>query len=326
MPSAPTMTSASISLPSAKRAAATSPSVRTCVHRRPSVTMPAGSAPASTARRSARWTVAPSMPNDAACCLRLVFPITRPVFQLRRTCHCDRPATARTPSSTPIARSTFIALGCRATPAPISLSSAAASYTATSIPARDRAFAAVRPPMPPPMIATRVMPGPVSCQAPCHARPLVISGERAVSPVHDGDRASALRMVAARSVVEYGAMREVHDEHVHDREAGWIEPCYVKLVMANRNGDIIFRRELRADERAFNGNALDHGFAVCLLECVSGVPAQRIGRVDHVPAEVEPCQAEAGSLRDVPRWCRGGARRYGRHGHRDRGEEPGRAQ
>ena len=67
------------------------------------------------------------MPNEAACCCRLVLPITRPVFQLRMTCHCDRPATSRTPSSTPMARSTFIALGCRATPAPISLSSAAAS-------------------------------------------------------------------------------------------------------------------------------------------------------------------------------------------------------
>ena len=67
------------------------------------------------------------MPNEASCCCRLVLPITRPVFQLRMTCHCDRPATARTPSSTPMARSTFIALGCRATPAPISLSSAAAS-------------------------------------------------------------------------------------------------------------------------------------------------------------------------------------------------------
>ena len=67
------------------------------------------------------------MPNDDACCCRLVLPITRPVFQLRMTCHCDRPATARTPSSTPMARSTFIALGCSATPAPISFSSAAAS-------------------------------------------------------------------------------------------------------------------------------------------------------------------------------------------------------
>ena len=71
--------------------------------------------------------VAPSVPNEAACSCRFVLAITRPVFQLRMTCHCDRPATLRTLSSTPMARSTFIALGCRATPAPISLSSAAAS-------------------------------------------------------------------------------------------------------------------------------------------------------------------------------------------------------
>src|SRR5690242_5636538 len=118
------------------------------------------------------------------------------------------------------------------------------------MPARDRAFAAVSPPMPPPMMATRVMPGPVSYQAACHIRPLAVSGplpyqalalsgERASSPVRDGDRAGALRVVAARSVVVYGAMREVHDEHIHDREAHRVEPCHVKLVMANRNGDII---------------------------------------------------------------------------------------
>src|SRR5689334_2754836 len=105
------------------------------------------------------------------------------------------------------------------------------------MPARDRAFAAVSPPMPPPMMATRVMPIPVSYQAACHIRPLAVSGERASPPVHDGDRAGALRVVAARSVVVYGAMREVHDEHSHDREGRRVEPCHVKLVMANRNGD-----------------------------------------------------------------------------------------
>ena len=67
------------------------------------------------------------MPNEAACWSRLVLPITRPVFQFRMTCHGACPATSRTLPSTPMARSTFIAFGCRATPAPISLSSAAAS-------------------------------------------------------------------------------------------------------------------------------------------------------------------------------------------------------
>ena len=45
----------------------------------------------------------------------------------RTTCHSDHPATLRTSPSTPMARNTFIALGCKATPAPISLSSAVAS-------------------------------------------------------------------------------------------------------------------------------------------------------------------------------------------------------
>ena len=53
--------------------------------------------------------------------------------------------------------STRIALACSATPAPISFSSPAASWTETSTPARCSALAAVSPPIPPPMIATRVI-------------------------------------------------------------------------------------------------------------------------------------------------------------------------
>src|SRR5215472_13638397 len=131
--------------------------------------------------------------------------------------------------------------------------------------------------MPPPMMATRVM-----------SR----SGERALSPVHDGNRASALRMGAARGVVIYRVVREVHDEHVHDREARRIEPGHVKLVVANWNGDIVFRRELHADERARYGNALDHRVAICLLERVAGVPAESVRRVEHVAVEVESLKAE----------------------------------
>src|SRR5215470_19555366 len=131
--------------------------------------------------------------------------------------------------------------------------------------------------MPPPMIATRVM---------------SVSGQRAPSPVHDGNRASALRMVAARSVIENGVAREIHDEHVHQREARRIEPRHVKLVMANWNGDIILRREFRSDKRAFYRNALDHRMAVRLLERVAGVPAEGVGRVEDVPLEVESLELE----------------------------------
>src|SRR6516165_6779799 len=113
--------------------------------------------------------------------------------------------------------------------------------------------------IPPPMIATRVM---------------SVSGERAPSPVHDGNRARALRVVAAGGVVVNGVAREIHDEHVHQREARRIEPRHVKLVMANWNGDIIFRRELRADKRAFYRYALDHRVNVRLPERVAGVPAE----------------------------------------------------
>ena len=112
--------------------------------------------------------------------------------------------------------------------------------------------------------------------------------------MHDGNRAGAFRMVAARGIVEYGVVREVHDERVHDREGGRIEPGHVQLVMTNRNGHIIFRREFRADQRALYGNALNHRAAIGLLERVPGVTAQRVGRVEHVPVEIEPLEAEVG--------------------------------
>jgi hypothetical protein len=83
--------------------------------------------------------------------------MVRPVRPSQVTAYSERPATWRTASSIPIIRSTRMALGCSATPAPISLSSGAASYTDTSSPARPRAHPAVAPPIPPPMIATRVI-------------------------------------------------------------------------------------------------------------------------------------------------------------------------
>src|SRR6266487_7140598 len=126
--------------------------------------------------------------------------------------------------------------------------------------------------MPPPMIATRVMGLPPGCR----------SGERATPSVHGGNSACAFRMVAVRGVVEYGVVREVHDERVHDREGGRIEPGHVQLVVTNRNGYIVFRRELRADQRTLYGNALDHRVTIGLPEGVPGVPAQRVARVEHV--------------------------------------------
>src|SRR5690349_22714944 len=99
-------------------------------------------------------------------------------------------------------------------------------------------------------------------------------------------------MVAARRKVEYGVVREIHDERVHDHEVRRVEPGHVKLVVANWNGDIIFRQELRADQRACYGNALDYRVAVRQLERVAGVPAETVGRVEHVPVEVESLELE----------------------------------
>src|SRR5271169_2146133 len=101
-------------------------------------------------------------------------------------------------------------------------------------------------------------------------------------------------MGAARGVVKYDVVREVHDERVHDREVRRIEPGHVKLVVANRNGDIVFRWEFRAHQRTLYGNALDHRVTIRLLERVAGIPAESVRRVDHVPVEVESLKAEVG--------------------------------
>ena len=127
IPSAPMITSALTWLPSVKLATPAFPSVPADAHRLPSVTVPAGSAAASTSSRSARCTVAGSMPCSAACRARLVLEMTRPVIPSLVTANSVRPATLRTASSTPMNRSTRIALACSATPAPISRSSPAAS-------------------------------------------------------------------------------------------------------------------------------------------------------------------------------------------------------
>jgi hypothetical protein len=85
--------------------------------------------------------------------------MTRPVFQERVVWNSDSQPISRTASSRSSERSAFIAFGPSATPAPISFSSIAASYTLTSNPRRSNAPAAVSPPMPPPIIAIRAVRG-----------------------------------------------------------------------------------------------------------------------------------------------------------------------
>ena len=70
---------------------------------------------------------AAAAPKCSACAAGSMREITRPFFQLQSICPSERPATARTASSNSSERSAFIAFGPRATPAPISLSSGAAS-------------------------------------------------------------------------------------------------------------------------------------------------------------------------------------------------------
>ena len=67
------------------------------------------------------------MPCSSTNRARLVLEMTRPVMPSLVTAYSVRPATFRTASSTPMNRSTRIALACSATPAPISFSSPAAS-------------------------------------------------------------------------------------------------------------------------------------------------------------------------------------------------------
>ena len=73
-------TSASAVVPSANRAVADDSPDSTETHRLPSDAVPAGSAAASTSSRSARCTVAGSMPCSSTCRARLVLEMTRPVI------------------------------------------------------------------------------------------------------------------------------------------------------------------------------------------------------------------------------------------------------
>jgi hypothetical protein len=79
-------------------------------------------------------------------------------------------------------------------------------------------------------------------------------------------------------------------------------------VVANWNGDIILRRELRTDQRTFYRNALDHRVTVRLLERVASVPAECVGRVEHVTVEVESLDLEmVGYPGRRLAWCDRGA-------------------
>src|SRR5579864_2212911 len=83
------------------------------------------------------------------------------------------PRNRRTDASRSSERSAFIAFGWSATPAPISFNSGAASKTIGSKPRCRSASAAVRPPMPPPMIAIRA-----ACRMPIPSRPRTVNWAR----------------------------------------------------------------------------------------------------------------------------------------------------
>src|SRR6516225_2009427 len=137
------------------------------------------------------------------------------------------------------------------------------------------------------------------------ARPL---RDRGGAPVHDLDGAGALRVGAARRVVVDRVGLEVHHEHVDDRETARVKPGDVELVVADRDGDVVLRRELRSDERALDRDALHHGVPVGLLERVARVAAEAVVSVDHVTVEVEPVEAQLWVVVVLP----GGRRRVSR--------------
>src|SRR5258705_1160985 len=79
--------------------------------------------------------------------------ITAPVSHWRLRCEYGSNEVARTRSSIPIRRRTFIELGIIWMPAPSRMKRLACSYTCTSKPARRSVDAAVRPPRPAPTMA-----------------------------------------------------------------------------------------------------------------------------------------------------------------------------
>src|SRR6266540_1811106 len=155
MPSAPTMMSASISPPSARRATAPRSHSSAAMQRAPKRKSTVLSAPRSTSSKSARCTVRLGAPKCWRNAPRRIREMIRPLFQLRMIRKSDSHPRAMTASSTPRTRSASSALGLRLRPAPISFSAGDCSQTTISAPCRSSASAAARPPTPPPTMAMR---------------------------------------------------------------------------------------------------------------------------------------------------------------------------
>src|SRR5262249_18499298 len=155
MPSAPTMMSASISLPSARRTTPPRSHSSTAMQRAPKRKSTVLTPRRSTSSKSARCIVRLGAPNCWRNAPRRIREMTRPLFQLRMIRKSDSHPRAMTASSTPRTRSASSALGLRLRPAPISFSAGDCSQTTISAPHRSSASAAARPPTPPPTMAMR---------------------------------------------------------------------------------------------------------------------------------------------------------------------------
>src|SRR5215468_3255708 len=155
MPSAPTIMSASISLPSAKRATPPRSHCSTAMQRAPKRKVTVLSAPHNTSSKSARCTVRLGAPNCWRNAPRRIREMIRPLFQLRMTRKSDSHPRAMTWCSTPRTRSAMSALGLRLRPVPISFSAGDCSQTTISAPRLSSASAVASPPTPPPTMAMR---------------------------------------------------------------------------------------------------------------------------------------------------------------------------
>src|SRR5262249_42527312 len=155
IPSAPTMISASISRPSARRATPPRSPSSTAMQRAPRWKSTVLSARRSTSSKSARCTDRLGAPNCWRNAPRSIREMIRPLFQLRMIRKSDSHPRAMTASSTPRTRSASSALGLRLRPAPISFSAGDCSQRIISAPCRSNASAAARPPTPPPTMAMR---------------------------------------------------------------------------------------------------------------------------------------------------------------------------
>src|SRR5450830_117640 len=153
MPSPPIKTSTRSLVPSVKLSVMPCASSLMTSARLANCTRSAGKTSASAASKSARWIVNCGAPYFFSA----VSPISRrevssPLFQVRLIRWLGRAAVLRTavPTAWPRPSSARTALGVRLISAPTRKNCFDCSYTTTSWPARCKAMAAVRPPMPAP--------------------------------------------------------------------------------------------------------------------------------------------------------------------------------